>query len=187
MTTERPLIMTPENAQKSHDGVKTNTRRLNGLERINLRPNRWEGSHFTSVEGKMCAVFYGIGKHRQMRQAFFPYGNVLDRLWIREAWAPAVNHGGYIYKGTVEPGDFSAIKFRSARYMPRIACRTVVEITKVCIQRVQEISREDAIAEGMPTQSPMTRFAELWESINGKGAWERNDWVWSIHYKKVAA
>lgn len=85
-------------------------------------------------------------------------------------------------------------KWRSPRFMPEWASRTILEITGVRVERVNEITNEDAIAEGVPHGSdhPMciddcrtafSRFRELWESIHGPGAWARNDWVFVYEFK----
>jgi hypothetical protein len=97
-------------------------------------------------------------------------------------------------------GDHS---WRSPIHMPRAFSRLTLEITDVRVQRVQEIGRDgrkavDVLAEGItpeqianeqkwfhPDDSPALAFARLWESINGKGSWESNPWVWAITFKRV--
>lgn len=77
--------------------------------------------------------------------------------------------------------------------------RTVLEITEIRVQRLQEISEEDAVAEGclsalipykatpgVRPASPRIVFSRLWDSINGPGSWDANPWVWAITFKKVA-
>jgi hypothetical protein len=60
------------------------------------------------------------------------------------------------------------------------------------VQRLQEISEEDAVAEGVQGDDPPSqvgaadRFSELWESINGAGSWDANPWVWAITFRRVA-
>jgi hypothetical protein len=77
--------------------------------------------------------------------------------------------------------------------MPRWACRTVVEITEIRVQRVQEIGEDDAIQEGCwitqaITESrltPIAEFVELWASIHGPDSWDANPWVWAITFRRV--
>lgn len=97
--------------------------------------------------------------------------------------------------------------------MPRVACRTVLEITDVRVERLQEISEEDALAEigslqtvtqewvdecepGTQAHDLATRlvgkqiraklsFMNLWISINGKESWRSNPWVWVITFRKL--
>jgi hypothetical protein len=78
--------------------------------------------------------------------------------------------------------------------MPRWASRITLEITDVRVQRLKEISKEDAYAEGIPTDTESIRrnnyneikaYREIWESINGTGSWDLNPWVWAITFKKL--
>ncbi len=87
-------------------------------------------------------------------------------------------------------------------HMPRAACRTLLEVTGVRVERLNSISQEDAQAEGMeltgwrPTYSdpdsggelwtPYDNFAQLWESIYGEESWKANPWVWVIEFKVVS-
>jgi hypothetical protein len=83
--------------------------------------------------------------------------------------------------------------------MPRVACRLVLEVTEVRVQRLQEISQADAQAEG-PEPVDITRgawvgvsgrdyiwpFKQLWDSINAKRApWASNPWVWVVSFRRV--
>ncbi len=84
---------------------------------------------------------------------------------------------------------------RHARFMPRWASRITLEITGVCVERLQEISEEDAEAEGADTPfaaaitgaawSKRDAFAKLWEAINGKGSWALNPWLWVIEFRRI--
>lgn len=86
-------------------------------------------------------------------------------------------------------------------HMPRAACRILLEVTGVRVERLNSISQEDAQAEGTeltgwrPTYSdpdsggevwtPYDNFAQLWESIYGEESWKANPWVWVIKFKVV--
>ena len=67
--------------------------------------------------------------------------------------------------------------------------RCCIELTDVRVERVQEITETDAISEGcLDAYGPdfhVGAFRKLWQSINGKGSWKRNDWVWVLSYRKV--
>jgi hypothetical protein len=96
--------------------------------------------------------------------------------------------------------------------MPRWASRIILEITEVRVQRVQEISKEDSIAEGikkrgdfsnitpwtnyqapagcpgaMNFSTPQRSFCSLWDSINAKRGfgWEANPWVWAVSFRRM--
>lgn len=185
--TERPILFTPENAQKVFEGTKTQTRRIvkrnaSGRVKVVGSPKSW---HFGDPDAVLAC----------------PYGLVGDRLWIREAWAPCDACHMEIYKGQGVRNcphcdeSASGLKFTPSIHMHRWVCRTVVELTKVWVERVQEITEEDAIAEGCEPHFPSgvdgkiyrRPFNCLWESIHGKGSWEMNPWVWVLTFKKVGS
>lgn len=205
---ERPILMTPENAQKVHDVAKTQTRRV-------LNPQLEIRCHMLCVAKKTDDGFWiwPNAKEEVIREC--PYGIVGDRLWIREngwerpyrtermlrdgadTWEP------FYYDALLCPGEAEELKAygfkrRPSIHMPRWACRTVVEITDIRVERVQNISEDDARAEGcqpLPDAEIAARIAgdsparmefwALWKSINGPDSWERNEWVWVITFRKV--
>lgn len=71
--------------------------------------------------------------------------------------------------------------------MPRWASRITLEITSVRVERLQDISIQDAIDEGMQGGVGAVRheFGKLWESINGADSLNSNPWVWVIEFKQV--
>lgn len=90
-----------------------------------------------------------------------------------------------------EPGK-SPLKWKSPLFMPRWASRITLEITDIRVERVQDITEEDARAEG--TTSPLRyvgalrhKYKHLWDSLNAKRgfSWESNPWVWVIIFKVV--
>ena len=87
---------------------------------------------------------------------------------------------------------YEASPWLSSRFMPERAARTVVTITDIQAQRVQDISNEDIKAEGIQgrydgwggllLRDVFADFKSLWDSIHGSGAWERNDFVWKYSF-----
>lgn len=86
-------------------------------------------------------------------------------------------------------------RWRPNIHMPRWACRILLEVTAVRVERLQDISEEQAIAEGIDVHqqgffgngcvTAKAAFRELWWSINGEGDWEANPWVWVVEFKRV--
>ena len=131
-----------------------------------------------------------------------PYGQPGDRLWVRETFAridgqtrPWIETD---YKATYTHGDrlgdTLGIKKRwtPSIHMPRHASRITLEVTGVRVERLQDISEADAIAEGVRNSLHLPggrfareNFAHLWWTINGDGSWESNPWVWVIEFKRV--
>lgn len=181
--TERPILFTPENAQKVHEGTKTQTRRM-----VKERPP------YLYVEDGKVLRMDEYGEYHLHN----PYGIVGDQLWVREAWSGADDQAfqrTLLFKGR---GDHAS-RWRPSIHMPKWACRTWLEITAVRVERVQEISEADAEAEGcrgewvMPGKysfnghraGRVLEFRNLWESINGAGSWDANPFVWVLTFKKV--
>ena len=117
-----------------------------------------------------------------------PYGAPGDRLWVRETWAP-FEMGLVIYRASAAPSALpDGGKWRPSIFMPRWACRIELELTAVRVERVQEISADDACEEGIDDDDlpPECIYARLWDSINGKRApWASNPWVWVLEFRRV--
>ena len=138
-----------------------------------------------------------------------PYGQPGDRLWVRESLAYDSERGHY-YAAT-EPGTLGNPSGRTyvdydnetpaiglpARsipciHMPRWASRITLEFTAVRVERLQDISEADAVAEGVRNSLhlPGGRFARenfehLWWTINGDGSWDANPWVWVVEFRRL--
>lgn len=137
----------------------------------------------------------------QWKRMECPYGQPGDRLWVRETHyvesAPGNWYTGFIlYKANDEHAPVS--KWRPSIHMPRWASRITLEVVSVRVERLHDISEEDAKAEGVHSDAVVTadgsdyrglfaydRFAELWQSINGTGSWDANPWVWVVEFKRI--
>lgn len=126
-----------------------------------------------------------------------------DRLWVREAFgisydgsaipwtgADAQRDGQVMYRATFdEKPDEGRLPWKPSIHMPRWASRILLEVTELRVQRLQEISEADALAEGSPLTSGSyahrTWYRELWNSINGAGSWASNPWVWVVEFRRI--
>jgi len=192
---ERPILFSAPMVRAILAGQKTQTRRI-----VNPRYS-WEVDDSEGVN-KVYYPCYVTGEPEPM-EVPCPYGDVGDRLWVRETHY--VERAGYqdgtdrfiLYKATDDHAPVS--KWTPSIHMPRFASRINLEIVEVAVQRVREISREDAIAEGIFLNdndwwdagnglrgelSPEAAFRELWASINGSESWTNNPWVWVIEFKR---
>lgn len=206
---ERPILFTPGNVRAILDGTKTQTRRIVKPEPVRVSGGIPYRNPTASLHGAPGSAIYRC-----------PYGQRGDRLWVRETHSLITSHtipyvvfkdGGQKYQdGGYAPGlkeyspnAFRGIKWRRSIHMPRWACRTVLAITEVRVQRLQECSSEDAMAEGVEyfhaglfrdylqpgavgIDGAIASYQSLWESINGAGSWDANPWVWAISFKKVS-
>ena len=78
---------------------------------------------------------------------------------------------------------------RPALFMPRVASRILLEIVGVRIERLREISPEDALAEGIGPDGagdPVLAYRSVWERINGAGSWDADPWVWVVEFRVLA-
>ena len=145
------------------------------------------------------------------------HGTPGDRLWVRETWQHNIGNGPPIiyradhgaaqsvYEADLATGAWKVAVsgWRPSIYMPRWASRILLEITDVRVQRLQEISEEDARAEGVsdggclscgnpepcgcgnPQPDARDGFAWLWQSIHGSDGWHVNPWVWAITFRRL--
>ena len=177
------------------EGRKTCTRRTRGLKYINESPGEWTVEPTSEVDVWLFTN-QKTGERKSIRN---PFGVIGDFLWVRETWFG--NPDDIIYRADY---DMQIIKWKSPYHMFRWASRTNLKRTSNRgPERVQEITPEDAISEGVmgrplseystqrgigvtPDQTiAKTIFSELWNSIHGPDAWDRNEWVWPVEYEVV--
>lgn len=132
-----------------------------------------------------------------------PYGASGDRLYVRETWAQptTLDPGPTIYRAdypdcvpaeyiNVPPAD--EVVWRPSIHMPKALSRITLEVTGVRVERLNDCSDTDALAEGVDrTNTSITgyareRYQHLWESINGVGSWSVNPWVWVVEFRRVS-
>jgi len=212
---ERPILFSGPMVRAILDGSKTQTRRI-----VKPQPPATTASvrayhhpdprpHFWACDGGSLLDWARL----------CPYGAPGDRLWVREAfihepadycWEASVSipcrPATTIYRADSDPhGLAKGAGWKPSIHMPRSLSRITLEITGVRVEQLQEISDEDAFAEGTPCYvcgRPMDGFSEsdchcfhrkarasdyqvLWESIHGPGSWAANPWVWVIDFRRV--
>ncbi|WYW98746.1 hypothetical protein WMR86_17520 [Proteus vulgaris] len=190
---ERGIIFNAEMVRAILDGRKTQTRRIvknvipdNGI--WLKKPTKTRSGTTTHV---LDAPKYNL----------CPLGKVGDRLYVREAFKAGVcTESTIAYKATHKPSDleegwYEEIKWTPSIHMPRWASRITLEITDVRVERLNDISNDDAKSEGcwygrgggVPDKAltPSDQFPTLWEEIYGDGSWSSNPWVWVIEFKRI--
>ena len=226
---ERQLLMSGRNVRAIFAGAKTVTRRplreqppaecgihymlgneswLAPEKRAPLRHSweAWHGPLFEKRPAKwLCGRF----------DAKCPYGVPGDRLWIRETWRERGYIGtdrdgveteaeGYEYRADFDDEPPTG-RWRPSIFMPRAACRLVVELADIQVERLQEIDEAGAGIEGaslfhaelaerahssgaeytLPTQREI--FRNGWDELNERRGfgWDADPWVWVLTFKKV--
>lgn len=186
---ERPILFSGEMIRAILSGNKTQTRRvLNPLCRQFpiVHFERWGIPYKDIVDWQYNdagnPLWVSTEPDGTTREWKCPYGEPEDRLWVRETWAvygQFQSGEGYCYRAD---GDKAGIVWRPSIFMPRQACRIKLEITGVRVERLQDISEEDAQAEGV---AGVGTFGVLWNEINAKRGygWDTNPWVFVIDFK----
>jgi hypothetical protein len=213
---EHPILFSSPMVKAIIEGRKTQTRRV-------IKPQPY------GVLGKVRLRGKGVRGFFSDLAEFCPYGAPGDRLWVRETFCHKVDQitakiseTEFWYRATnpevIKVDGDGAWEFRKdgnesspwkpSIHMPRKASRITLEIIGVRVQRLQEITEEDARAEGVtPTIGQINcerlwsecrpdlpkitavqqAFSELWDSINAKRGfgWDSNPWVWCLTFKRI--
>ncbi|MCK4579401.1 MAG: hypothetical protein KAU50_11470 [Candidatus Marinimicrobia bacterium] len=210
------ILMKPDMSLATLEDRKTHTRRVIKDVGLYAIDERYHGNWQKERENLIAAKC--------------PYGKVGDRLYVRETH---YRYGKWIKDGQTKTGrqkwkfegigkeviysDNSPATVRTKKtevgwfkrpslFMPRWASRITLEITDVRVERVQEISKDDAMLEGIKNKNtgywqdyrtgkmqqlflsdPRDSFRTLWNSINEKRGygWDVNPWVWVIGFRRL--
>ena len=194
MAKEKPILFNGDMVRAILDGRKTQTRRPVKIDMANaFDPPRGK----EDVSAGYPLFEDGDGTWHKAVDCC-PFGQVGDRLWVRETWA-GWQPGSPVFKAdgsdiTCHKSDHLVSSWRPSIHMPRWASRITLEITGIRVERVQDISEDDAIAEGVVDplfgtygRNPNTLFRDAWNACyaaRGLG-WDVNPWVWVVEFKKV--
>ena len=132
-----------------------------------------------------------------------------DILYVRETWTSLV--GSYIYKADQKPGMKNPGKWNPSIHMPREAARIFLRVTGVRVERLQDMTEADAVAEGFEAilcdhpggypctdcmntgylEPAMLGFVETWDSTikpsdRALYGWDANPWVWVIAFERIS-
>ena len=200
---ERPILFSGEMVRALREGRKTQTRRTRGLEAINAEPDAWV---LMGEETPGLFVFEHVESiHIAIR---CPYGIGGDSLWTRECfstkWLLDPTWEGIVYRADdlVFDADY---RWRPSIHMPRWASRNTLEVVSTRPERLQSITKADAIAEGiqvLPLQSAddpsawyqsapgvhqartaMQSFGMLVDSNRKTLPFKNNHWAWRIEFR----
>jgi len=200
---ERPILFSGPMVRAILEGRKTQTRRVVNLP-CNVEHAEAELTRMQPGYEDGTRPIFGIDDEPNAFSVKCPYGAPGDRLWVKETFRIfdsseecacyddckcALFNGKPIYKAD---GNLES-KWRPSIFMRRELSRITLEIEAVRVERLQEISDEDARAEGCEESidssgdwiSMSDVYADLWTSINGAGSWDANPWVWVIQFRRV--
>ena len=197
---ERPILFSGPMVRALLAGTKTQTRRVMKPQPKQYIPGNeecWEWLGFTWNQ----RIHLPSDRLDIRGETDLPYmeGN---RLWVKETFRPKVSDGQST-DDAVFAADYAspekAQPWKPSIFMPRWASRITLEIESVRVERLHEISEEDAKAEGCDGNCPVGsipahqagpcayHYAQLWDSINAKRGfgWETNPFVWAITFRKL--
>lgn len=216
----KPILFSAPMVQAILDGCKTMTRRVvkakppYSQKQLNDRANYRSEEEVAEAakNGRYSSVGFWTPRDGYVPHRDCPY-MAGDILWVRETWnGDWCDH--VIYKadgGSAKAAGYSAEpKWRPSIFMPREAARIFLRVTDVRVERLQEISVQDAKDEGIKVHAngcedgmafgcyngddcvynrcerPIEHFRDLWNSINAKRgySWDTNPWVWVISFER---
>lgn len=217
---EHPILFSTPMVQAILEGRKTQTRRTRGLKWVNESPDKFYFFGFENdpkIEIKLdifkrykgyYAVFENLTEEfNQLSKC--PYGQPGDLLWVRENWAsskaldkvkPSNILSGFpceYQAGGTSLMNYNELidrgRWRPSIHMPKHAARIWLKVKDVRVERVQNISEEDAKAEGVKQYATKPDwmaakfgFEILWGNINGQESWDANPWVWVVEFEVVS-
>jgi hypothetical protein len=214
--TERPILFSSPMVRAILDGRKTQTRRV-------VKP---QPTLALDIGASVGGAF--IDRREVDAHGFSdvvvrcPYGVPGDQLWVRETWAawtPPTEYGecdevqgppsemrsenrhvGEADITYAADGDSCPDRWRPSIHMPRWASRITLDVVAVSVERLRDITEEDASREGIERFGGGWRdyahdgealitgpasFATLWDGINGAGSWAANPWVWRVEFRRT--
>lgn len=198
-TTYKPILFSTEMVKAILDGRKTQTRRIIKNQMLCDTLN-YALENLKEIQGNS----------NFLNQAKYQIGNI---LWVRESFQYSDEFDEPIWYKQKAIEDytqeaFEMMKWKPSIHMPKEAARIFLEVTNVRVERLADISEEDAIAEGIEFFNhgyggspvgiwyknylsggfhfqPNSSFKSLWQKINGIDSWYSNPWVWVYEFKQV--
>ena len=181
---DRPIIFSGPMVQALLAGRKSQTRRV-------LKPQAAGHAYRLATYDPNGAAFFASDDTGTMQKVRLPYATG-DRLWVRETvcW---VSGWGWRYRADNddlaekrETGEVS--RWRPSIHMPRWSSRMTLTVTDVRVQRLADLTDEDAIAEGIDVTdelTPSVTYAILWDKMNAKRGfpWKSNPWIVALTFQ----
>ncbi|HHH0668470.1 TPA: hypothetical protein ACPZOM_001580 [Yersinia enterocolitica] len=194
---EKPILFNSEMVNAILSGRKTMTRRIISEKTLHL-------FGVAASSGECHPIELCDQRSQSYYLDFCPLGNPGDQLWVRETFAAGLcTESTLAYRAThktedLEEGWGETIKWTPSIHMPRWASRINLLITGVRVERLNDISEQDARAEGVKAWRGLAEelvggklaFFELWDSIYGQKEgenWQANPWVWVINFERMEA
>ena len=189
---ERPIIMSAESVQAILDGRKTQTRRI-----VKPQPTLDTScllgtvTETTGNKKNVGKCFWCDKDAKNIENEIFknPYGQTGDRLWVKQRYCNKCETPCLIGMEFIDCMDCEA---KSPLFMKKEYAEIWLEITNIRVERLQDITEADAIAEGFISNKKLSEIAKLnfeltWDKLNAKRgySWDSNPFVWVIEFRRV--
>jgi hypothetical protein len=186
----KPILFKTDMVRAILEDRKTETRRI-----IKPQYQHSNGEIWTSIK-KNNWMHQGKIDNCESLLKVCPYGKTGEYLWVRETWCNDPHENvTYLYREQEKYPEY--YKWKPSIYMPKSACRLIIKIEDLGIERIQDITEESAVNEGITLPNyaeeaikdvkypdPSWIFKDLWIKINGQKSWDINYWVWRIKFSK---
>lgn len=214
---ERPVLFSDEMVRAILNGRKTQTRRLAEWPVHGVSDGRKRKVYSDPAEVNAALVSDSPSPHKRVVS---PFGRPGDRLYVRECWGIAEDDFGcqhvtyraddahyligaeddgkqFLIRNGVQPKPSEPDRWRPSIHMPRWASRLALEVTGVRIERLQDITEDDARAEGWVRRPEVSDdpevhrdaahdwFMDLWTDTYGRDSWDANPWVWVVSFRRL--
>ena len=193
-TKERPITFSAEMVRAIREGRKTQTRRI-----VKPQPGMSEPHRPCCSNERHYEAWWDFDTDRSWR---CPYGLPGDRLWVREELFYLGDLANFetvrfAYAADCQDAELTrrTWKSRRAMFLPKSWSRIKLEITEVEMRRLEDMSASDCVHEGVTdlagddmyaaADDAFRKFRQLWDRINGDGAYAENPWVWALTFKVV--
>jgi hypothetical protein len=226
---ERPILFSTDMVKALLDGRKTQTRRTTGLDEINQNPDKWtwieERKHTVNrlwdsttepfSPNPLKTYFSFVNENGTEVKVRLPYGDSGDLLWVRETFGYEDFGTGHRLTYKTDGWELGkGQKWKPSIHMPKVDARIWLQVKEVNVERLQDISEEDARAEGVitplidqgvigngddytvPNEYVESRFKvkgtwkvgfkQLINQINGLDTWDKNPWVWVVKFEVLS-
>lgn len=219
MSKEIPILFSTPMVEAILAGRKTMTRRV---VKFNEEQYNEYGNLCYSIKGNGTQKAASNQEKDDLNDSFFgildycPYGNPGDSLWVRETWVNLGHNNcqdgkeqeNYVIYKASENGkecekNTEGWRWRPSIFLKKKDCRIWLEKTNTRVERLHDISEEDAIAEGVEQNrdgswhdyleprrlwhdSAKASFQSLWMKINGEKSWHANPWLWCNNFKVLS-
>lgn len=188
----KPILFNAEMVRAILDGRKSCTRRA-----VKTRRKGACGFYVTkSLDGSFTGIYEYDEDERMFENSMKPPYQPGDLMYVRETWGEGYTEGTYIYKADDKLAELSTFEKTSRRlyhpsiHMPKEAARIWLKVTDVRVERLQDMTDDDAEAEGcFDYTSTALGFFDVWDSTIKKSdrdryGWAANPWVWVIEFER---